>query len=405
MTIIFLSLSKSFLGADFASQRGIYTDLLREFDKNRHTVYVVAPTERNLGLHTRFIKVANMYLLQVRTGNIRNTNPIEKGISTVLLERQFIRAIEKYINDVRFDLVLFSTPPITFERVVNFIKKRDRAKSYLLLKDIFPQNAVDLGYFGKQNLLYWYFRRKEKKLYRISDYIGCMSPANVRYLLMHNPDIKSHKVEVNPNTIEPDILKSDADEIRKIREEYGIPVDSIVFIYGGNLGKPQGLTSLLQVLESNLNREEVFFIITGSGTERFMIEDWFISKRPRNSILLQFLPRPEFDRLVRSSDVGLIFLDPRFTIPNFPSRLLNYFEYRLPVLAATDCNTDIGSIIEENQMGLWCKNGDIGSINKAINEFISDKSKISMMGANGHAYLLKNWTVDISAQLIMNHFN
>ena len=401
MKILFLTL----VNIVSLNERNIYSDLMRWFRAAGHELFIVSPAERVTNLGTQLIDDQGAKILKIRSLNIQKSYLLEKVASTLLIEHQFLSGIKKHFSGIHFDLVLYSTPPITLTRVIKFIKSRDNASSYLLLKDIFPQNALDLGMMRKGGIFHWYFRRKEKKLYRISDYIGCMSPANVRYLLMHNPDIKSHKVEVNPNTIEPDILKSDADEIRKIREEYGIPVDSIVFIYGGNLGKPQGLTSLLQVLESNLNREEVFFIITGSGTERFMIEDWFISKRPRNSILLQFLPRPEFDRLVRSSDVGLIFLDPRFTIPNFPSRLLNYFEYRLPVLAATDCNTDIGSIIEENQMGLWCKNGDIGSINKAINEFISDKSKISMMGANGHAYLLKNWTVDISAQLIMNHFN
>jgi aspartate 1-decarboxylase len=54
-----------------------------------------------------------------------------------------------------------------------------------MLKDIFPQNAVDLGMIkttGIKSLLYKYFRRKEKGLYFISDRIGCMSQANVDYV-------------------------------------------------------------------------------------------------------------------------------------------------------------------------------------------------------------------------------
>lgn len=401
MKILFLTL----VNIVSLNERNIYSDLMRWFRAAGHELFIVSPAERVTNLGTQLIDDQGAKILKIRTLNIQKSNQIEKVASTLLIEHQFLSGIKKHFSGIHFDLVLYSTPPITLSRVIKFIKNRDNARSYLLLKDIFPQNAVDLGMMRKGGVFYWYFRRKEKKLYRISDYIGCMSPANVRYLLMHNPDIQSYKVEVNPNTIEPDILKSDANENRKIREEYGIPEDSIVFIYGGNLGKPQGLTYLLEILESNLNRAEVFFIITGSGTERFRIEDWFISKQPRNAILLQFLPRLEFDRLVRSSDVGLIFLDPRFTIPNFPSRLLNYFEYSLPVLAATDSNTDIRSIIEENQMGLWCKNGDIKCINKAINELVSDKSRILRLGANGRAYLLKNCTVDISARLIMNHFS
>ena len=98
--------------------------------------------------------------------------------------------------------MLYSTPPITFERVVQFIKRRDGAKTYLLLKDIFPQNAVDLKVFGKRSPLYRHFRNKEKKLYKNADYIGCMSPANVEYILRNNPELSKEVVEVCPNSID-----------------------------------------------------------------------------------------------------------------------------------------------------------------------------------------------------------
>ena len=94
-----------------------------------------------------------------------------------------------YFADIKFDLILYSTPPITFYKAIEYVKKRDGAKTYLLLKDIFPQNAVDLGMMSKtglKGLIYKYFRKKEKKLYAISDKIGCMSQANVDYVLKHN---------------------------------------------------------------------------------------------------------------------------------------------------------------------------------------------------------------------------
>ena len=88
------------------------------------------------------------------------------------------RAIKKYLSDVKIDLVLYPTPPITFANTIAYIKKRDGAYAYLMLKDIFPAGAVDLGALKKTGLkgvIYRYFRKKEKYLYRISDKIGCMS--------------------------------------------------------------------------------------------------------------------------------------------------------------------------------------------------------------------------------------
>jgi len=142
-----------------------------------------------------------MYLLKVATLNLQKTNVIEKGIGAIILEYQFLRAINKHFANIRFDLVLYSTPPITFTHIVNAIKSRVKAVTYLLLKDIFPQNAIDLGMIKQGSLLHRFFLRKEKALYRISDFIGCMSPAIVTFLLQHNPGLDPAKVEVNPNKL------------------------------------------------------------------------------------------------------------------------------------------------------------------------------------------------------------
>ena len=147
--------------------RGIYEDLLRVFMKNGHEVFVVSPLERYKKEMTKLINCDGCTILKVRTGNIQKTNFMEKGVATLLLENQFISAIKRYFGNIKFDLVLYSTPPITLAGVIEYVKKRDEAKSYLLLKDIFPQNAVDIGMMSKtgiKGVLYKYFRKKEKKL-------------------------------------------------------------------------------------------------------------------------------------------------------------------------------------------------------------------------------------------------
>lgn len=174
------------------NKRGIYTDLIGEFVKHGHTVSIVTPTERRKQESTRLVKYENHQVLQVRTGNLFRTNLLEKGISNLLIEWQYKKAIKKCFGGIKFDLVLYASPPVTFAKVIEFIKKRDGAVSYLMLKDIFPQNALDIGLLKKsgiKGLVYRFFKRKEKKFYSVSDYIGCMSQGNVRYLLKHNSEI------------------------------------------------------------------------------------------------------------------------------------------------------------------------------------------------------------------------
>lgn len=164
----------------------------------------------------------------------------------MLVETQFKQAIKRHLANIKVDLILYSTPPITFPKVIEYLKLTNpSAKTYLLLKDIFPQNAVDLGMLSKsgvKGILYRFFRKKEKKPYALSDNNGCMSPASVKYLLAHNPMITPDRVEVAPNSLELIVESLESKEPKEeIMHKYGLPLDKPVFIYGGNLGKPQGI--------------------------------------------------------------------------------------------------------------------------------------------------------------------
>ncbi|MCE5319772.1 MAG: glycosyltransferase family 4 protein [Bacteroidales bacterium] len=400
MNILFLTVSR----ITDINERGIYTDLIRKFKDEGHKIVIVSPSERRLNIQTNFITTNGVQILNVKTLNIQKTNIFEKGISTILLEYQFKHAVKKYINNVKFDLILYSTPPITFTKVIQKIKQKDNAKTYLLLKDIFPQNAVDLEMIRKNGLLHRYFRKKEKKLYAISDYIGCMSPANVTYLINNNPQINPEIVEVCANSIEP--KKNYKDSILKnlLFSKYNIPENSTVFLYGGNLGKPQGISFLLDILMSNTSNSHVFFVIVGSGTEYNRIKVWFDKNSPKNALLISNLEKSEYDQLVSICDVGLIFLDNRFTIPNYPSRLLSYLENKMPVIASTDTNSDIGTIAEENGYGFRVLSGDIETFNKRIDYLTSNNNVIQEMGEKGHKFLMSNYSVENSYDTIMNHY-
>ncbi|WP_274941082.1 glycosyltransferase family 4 protein [Chordicoccus furentiruminis] len=397
MNILFLSLGRYW---SINESEG-YTDLLREFIRHGDKIYILSPTERREGKETQLIEEENSVILKVKTGNIQKTNFIEKGISTVMIESQFLKAIKKYFSDVKFDLVLYPTPPITFVKVVEYVKKHDRAKTYLLLKDIFPQNAVDIGIMsttGIKGLLYKYFRRKEKKLYQISDTIGCMSPANVQYVLDHNHEVEKSKVEVCPNVIEIVDKSIDGKTREKIRNKYGIPIDKKVFVYGGNLGRPQGIDFLIECIKSQKDNKNAFFFIVGDGTDYGKLEEFYNSSPQDNFKFMKRLPKEDYDTVVAASDVGLIFLDNRFTIPNFPSRLLGYMQAKLPVLACTDPNTDIGKVIVDGGFGWWCESNNIEAFGQLVTVAIN--ADTSRLGEIGYEYLQDNYTVERGYEII-----
>lgn len=396
------------------SNRGIYMDLMRKFRDEGHQVFIVSPRERSLGQTSGLSEIDGVHILGVKTLNLQKTNVIEKGVGQVLVDGQFKRAICKYWPKETFDLILYSTPPITFTGTISYLKQHNpTAKSYLLLKDIFPQNAVDIGMMSKsgiKGILYKRFRNKEKELYSKSDFIGCMSPANVEYVLKHNAEIAPNRVEVAPNSIElceTDVENNLEKELKApnerlyIRSKYNLPYDKPIFIYGGNLGKPQGIPFLIQCLEANANRNDCHFVVVGNGTERQKLVDWYDSRKPKSVSLLEKLPKEDYDMLANSCDIGLIFLDHRFTIPNYPSRLLPYLENKMPIIAATDPNCDTGKIAEENGYGYWCESNSVEAFNAILNKMIHSDRKT--MGEKGYEFLKANYLVENTYDAIMSH--
>lgn len=402
MNVIFLTM----VNLQNIAERGIYTDLMRKFRNEGHRVTIVSPRERHLGKQTNLNEVDGVQILGVRTLNLQKTNVIEKGLGQVLVESQFKRAIKKHFSNTKVDLILYSTPPITLMGVVKYLKKKNpQAKTYLLLKDIFPQNAVDLGMMSKsgvKGLLYKYFRKKEKQLYQCSDFIGCMSPANVQYVIDHNPEVTPQKVELAPNSyehVEP-IKLSDEDRYA-LREKYHLPTDRPIFIYGGNLGKPQGIPFLISCLDANANHQDCHFLVVGNGTEYGRMKAWYDEKKPKSISLFASLPKEDYDQLVRACDVGLVFLDYRFTIPNYPSRLLPYLMEKKPIIAATDPNCDMGAIAEANGYGFWCPSNDVSAFTECVNRMLH--SDLANMGMAGYQYYLYNYTVEHTYSKIIRH--
>ena len=155
-----------------------------------------------------------------------------------------------------------------------------------------------------------------------------------------------------------------------------IPIDKLLFIYGGNLGRPQGVDFLMKVIAANENRNDTFFVIVGNGTEYGKLKRWFKNNTLRNAYLLSSLPKEDYKN---------------FTIPNYPSRLLSYLENSMPVLLATDVNTDIGRIAEVNGYGLWTESGNLDTFMEFIAWMSENREQIKVMGKKGYSYLLSRF--------------
>lgn len=367
MKILFMSL----IDFDTLDQSGIYTDLLREFLEKGHQVDIISPVEKGLFGKTKIIQAKNYRIIKPSIPKITKQTYILKGINTVLYPYVLKYKLKK-IDYSSIDLLLYPTPPISIYPYIKSINKLyPKIKKYLLLKDIFPQNAVDLELIKKDNLIYKYFRSQEKKLYELSDVIGCMSPKNKRYLLENNSFLEEDKVTIVPNSIKVDTFSSKINQSNGLRKKWGIPADRTVIAYTGNLGKPQAIGYFIENLKNIIPlSQKVHFVVCGSGTEESDVEK-FSKKYPDLLTYFGQLSTKETEEIIQSSNYGLLLLDNRFTIPNCPSRMLAYMKYGKPILAYTDENTDLRELIIEKNLGIW------RSSNNNISDSIADVLSIS----------------------------
>lgn len=376
----------------------IYTDLAEALVKKGHKVTVVAAEDRKKNKKLKRTWERGCEVLRVPIGSLYNVSLLKKGCSIITLSFFMKRAIKK-ISNRTYDLILFESPPVTMAAVVGYGKKIYQAPAFLMMKDIFPQNAVDLGIIKKNSFLYYFLKKKEKHLYQVADKIGCMSKKNCEYLLEHNT-LSQEKVSIFPNTKAVRKHKKVID-VKEQRKKYGIPLNSVVFLFGGNMGKPQGMDFLCSGIVELEHYQPAFFVLVGRGTERKKVRGYL--KNKKNVLLLENLPREEYENLTSACDVGIISLDYGFTIPNIPSRILSYMEYGMPIIAATDKITDIRTMIEEVGCGLWCPSNSIDNFCHNVKWLAENKEKRVAMGGQGRTYLEEKFDVSKSVELLENY--
>lgn len=370
----------------------MFTDLTGEFVSNGHDVYVVVA---NGPINTFFNIENGSSVLRVRTLKLFNTPVVQKGLANLILPFQVNRAIKKFLKGIVFDKIILSTPPITYLKTLRKLIRNSKTVTYLILRDIFPQNAVDLGIL-RNKFLVSILRKKEKELYNLCDHIGCMSEGNITYVKKHNPEVGATKLHLLPNWKK--VAKYTLPDT-PLRSEMGLE-NKFIAIYGGNFGLPQKTEFILDLAERMMIHENVIFLLIGDGSEKKRLTELATEKNLTNVIFRDPLPQVQYNELVKICNLGLVNLSEKFTIPNIPSRTLSYWEAKIPVLAAIDTNTDFGDILALSESGLSSFTGDIDSYINNFEKLYEDKELRSKMGENGYRYLKDNCTVDRAYSII-----
>lgn len=373
----------------------LYLDLAIEFQQNGHEVYVIAPTitGQNSGIYLEH----NINVLRVQTfrqNKIKNV--LRKGIAQIILPIHFKKQYKKHLRDIQFDLLLMPTPPITLVQLAKYIKKQVGCKFYLILRDIYPQGAADLGLI-RFKIIYQFLKYLEKDTYKSADIIGCMSQGNIDYISKHN-SIDINKLVLLPNWQKLNLVSNVSIDVRV---KYNI-ADKYIVLFGGTIGYAQKVENIIFLARQYLSNKNIVFFVIGDGVKKdFLIKEARLHNLD-NITFIDTLPRDEYMSFVKSANIGLITIDERFTVPTIPSKTTSYLSLKLPILAIIDKHTDYGKIIDEANAGLWSVGGDTQTLLQNFDKLYENVSLREQMGDNGYKYFINNLTSDIAYSNIMN---
>jgi len=256
--------------------------------------------------------------------------------------------------------IAWYSPTIFWGPLVKELKTLFNCKAYLILRDIFPDWALDLGLL-KKNLIYTFFKRVEWYQYGQADCIGVQSPNNLKYFQKHNPSF-GPKVEVLWNWGGQKDNKKCKIEISK-----SVLEGKKICVYAGNMGVAQGIHYLFELVKFLKNNEGIGFVFVGRGSELAWLRAESALLGLKNIIFYDEIDSKEITGLYAQCHIGLLSLDFRHTTHNIPGKLIRYLESKLPIVGFVNKGNDLMKISHDNSMGLLLDNVSEEALGQAEN--------------------------------------
>jgi len=335
----------------------------------------------------------NVTVIRVPIPKIHANSLVTRGINTVLLPSVLYSRTPKTIRYDNYDGIIVYSPPVSLGLAAKKIAVLNDAPMILMLRDIFPQNAIDLGIL-KSKLVIKYFEHVERKLYEASDYILAQSYEN-RQFLCERKQLDEGKVGVLYNWV--DSSKYYRNETTNFRDKFRLDGKKVC-VFAGTIGPSQGLEKLLSVARL-VGDNDVLFLFVGNGREKDNLMKKAKSMQLTNVRFEDYVEPDEYPSLLKSVQLGLVSLSENNHTPIVPGKLLGYMAAGIPIMAFLNKeSTDTMRIIDESGCGEYVTDGDIDTFSKKMRVMLSDDDLRITMGNNGRKYVETSFSVVNAAE-------
>ena len=340
-------------------------DLSREFTRQGHELTVLLP---NPDMTTPFAldRFEDAEILWLKSPRIKNVSRIKRAFGEWVMPYAMWRNLAKSpLAREKWDGVVWYSPSIFHAPLAKSLMRESNCKGYLIIRDIFPEWAVDLGLM-RRGIVYRFFKSIARHQYNTADIIGVQTAGNLGYFDEWGKKWPQKRLEVLENW-----LGAPATTQCRIRVDQTALAGKKVFVYAGNMGVAQGMDIMIDLADSMKDRADIGFLFVGRGTEAKRLRQLAARRELDNVVFQDEIDPDEIPDLYAQCYAGLIALDPRHRSHNIPGKFLTYMQSHLPVLANVNAGNDLAELVRGNGVGEVCETHQVADLQTACLDLIS----------------------------------
>lgn len=370
-------------------------DLSSELVRQGHHVTVMLPAP-SLNQPWALSDMNGVRVLRLKAPQTKDIGYVRRTIAEFLMPFAMKRQLHNSpLAEETWDGVVWYSPSIFHGPFANSLKRANKCKSYLIIRDIFPEWAVDMGLMGR-GLPYKFFVAIARYQYSVADVIGVQTPGNLAYF-EHWQKSTNQQLEVLKNWLDQPTQKHCS-----IRVNETALAGRMIFVYAGNMGVAQGMDILLDLAHRLMPRKELGFLFVGRGSEVARIKSKAHAHQMTNVLFFDEIDPDEIPDLYAQCSVGLVALDPRHKSHNIPGKFLTYMQCGLPVLASVNAGNDLVDIIRNEQVGYVCESNHLGEFSNLVDLLIEQIRTDSSFSLRCKALFERDFSVARAATQIVS---
>ena len=338
-------------------------DLSREFVRQGHALTVILPGQ---GQQEPWVleEFNGVQLLRLKAPRTKDISYLRRTLAECMMPLSMLLHYRKSpLSKQRWDGVIWYAPSIFHGPLASALKKSSGCKGYLIIRDIFPEWAVDMGLMGR-GLPYRFFDAVARYQYSVADVIGVQTPGNSEYFHRWRQQ-PGRKLEVLQNW-----LCKPAQARCPIRVSETPLAGRKIFVYAGNMGVAQGMDILIDLAQRLHTQTDVGFLFVGRGSDAARLRTSAQMRKLDNVLFYDEIYPDEIPDLYAQCSAGIVALDPRHKSHNIPGKFLTYMQSGLPVLANVNAGNDLAQLIRDEQVGQVCESNQVDDLLKLVQELL-----------------------------------